>query len=137
MQALAMRIHINEASPLISHSITGVNNRMADVASRTFHRNTTTHKMFTLPNDDFLHLFNSTFPLQDNSWRSFHLSSKITLLVFSERAKHQCWRHGCESQRKGALLAALVRLHHTLPSRGSQAHKHPHHPMNRTHHCLC
>ena len=33
MRALAMRIHVNEASPLISHSITGIDNRMADMAS--------------------------------------------------------------------------------------------------------
>ena len=35
-RALAMRIHANDASPLISVSIAGVKNRMADVASCTF-----------------------------------------------------------------------------------------------------
>jgi hypothetical protein len=35
-RALALRIHANEASPLILVSIAGVKNRMADVASRTF-----------------------------------------------------------------------------------------------------
>jgi hypothetical protein len=79
-----MRIHVNEASPLTSHSIAGINNKLADMASRTFHRNTITHETFAIPDDDFLHLFNSTFPLQDNSWRSFRLSSKLTSLVFSE-----------------------------------------------------
>ena len=79
-----MRIHVNEASPLISHSIAGVDNKLADMASRTFHRNTATHETFAMPDDDFLHLFNSTVPLQDNSWRSFRLSSKLTSLVFSE-----------------------------------------------------
>ena len=83
-QALAMHIHVNEASPLISHSIASVDNTLADMTSQTFHRNTATHETFTLPDDDFLHLFNSTFPLHDNSWCSFRLSSKLTSLVVSE-----------------------------------------------------
>ena len=84
MQALAMCIHMNKASPLTSHSIAGIDNKLADMATRTFHRNTATHKTFAIPDDNFLHLFNSTFPLQNNSWCSFCLSSKLTLLVFSE-----------------------------------------------------
>ena len=32
-QTLAMRIHVNKASPLISHSIASIDNRMADMAS--------------------------------------------------------------------------------------------------------
>jgi hypothetical protein len=36
-RALAMRIHANEASPLVSVSIAGTDNTMADAASRTFH----------------------------------------------------------------------------------------------------
>ena len=36
-RALAMHIHINEASPLTSLSIAGINNTMADTTSCTFH----------------------------------------------------------------------------------------------------
>ena len=84
--ALAMQIHINEASPLTSLSTASVDNQMANIASRTFHHNTATPNAFAIfSNDDFLHLFNSTFPLQDNSWHNFHLIySRVTFLVFSE-----------------------------------------------------
>jgi hypothetical protein len=107
-RALAMRIHVNEASPLISHSIAGVDNRMADMASRTFHRNTATHETFTRPDDDFLHLFNSTFPLQDNSWRSFRLSSRITSLVFSElRGKASTLASWRRITKKGSVIGSI------------------------------
>ena len=62
-QALAMCIHVNKASPLTSHSKAGINNQMADVASQTFHHNTASNQTFAIHDDNFLHLFNSTFPL--------------------------------------------------------------------------
>lgn len=37
-QALAMQLHTNQASPLTTWSIAGVLNKMADMASRLFHR---------------------------------------------------------------------------------------------------
>jgi hypothetical protein len=83
-RALAMRIHANEASPLISVSIAGVENVMADMASRTFHRNTAAATTFTSDDDSFLHTFSSAFPLQNGSWRAFRLSNKLTSRVFSE-----------------------------------------------------
>jgi hypothetical protein len=83
-RALAMRIHANEASPLISVSIAGVENLMADMASRTFHRNTANAATFTIDDNSFLQTFASAFPLQNDSWRSFHLSNKLTSRVFSE-----------------------------------------------------
>jgi hypothetical protein len=83
-RALAMRIHANEASPLISVSIAGDNNRMANVASRTFHRNTASTAMFQISDNEFLHTFATAFPLQDDSWRGFRLSNKLASRVFSE-----------------------------------------------------
>jgi hypothetical protein len=83
-RALAMRILANEASPLISVSIAGTENRMADMASRTFHRNTATATTFDISDDEFLHMFATSFPLQNASWRVFRLSNKLALKVFSE-----------------------------------------------------
>ena len=73
-RALAMRIHVNEASPLTSLSIAGIDNTMADTALRTFHCNTATELTFNITNDEFLLTFNSSFPLQNLSWQGFHLS---------------------------------------------------------------
>ena len=83
-RALAMRIHINEASPLTSLSIAGINNTMADTASRTFHHNTATDHTFSIHDDEFLLTFNSSFPLQNCLWQGFRLSNKLASRVFSE-----------------------------------------------------
>ena len=82
--ALAMRIHVNEASLLTSLSIAGVNNTMADTASCTFHRNTATDHTFVISDTEILLTFNSSFPLQNCSWQGFHLNNKIASCVFSE-----------------------------------------------------
>jgi hypothetical protein len=83
-RALAMRIHANEASPLISVSIAGVKNRMADVASRTFSRHAVASDTFTISDTDFLQSFSNTFPLQDGSWSIFRVSNKLSSRIFSE-----------------------------------------------------
>ena len=83
--ALAMWIHVNGASPLTSLSIASVNNTMADMALWTFHHNMATTETIDINDDDFFHLFNSHFPLQDTLWHSFHLNSKLTsLILFSK-----------------------------------------------------
>jgi hypothetical protein len=83
-RALAMRLHANEASPLISVSIAGTENTMADTASRTFHRNTATADTFEISDVEFLQIFSSAFPLQNTSWRVFRLSNKLISRVCSE-----------------------------------------------------
>jgi hypothetical protein len=83
-RALALRIHANEASPLISVSIARVNNQMVDVASRTFSRTSATAETFQLSDHEFLQHFATTFPLQDTSWRVFRLSTKLTSRIYSE-----------------------------------------------------
>ena len=83
-RALAMRIHANQASPLISVSIAGVKNVMADVASRTFSRHTVSDSTFKITDSEFLHMFSSKFPLQDTSWNIFRLSTKLSSRIFSE-----------------------------------------------------
>jgi hypothetical protein len=83
-RALAMRIHANEASPLISVSIAGVDNRMADVASRTFSRHAVADNTFAISDEDFLQMFATSFPLQNDSWSIFHMSDKLSSRIFSE-----------------------------------------------------
>jgi hypothetical protein len=86
VRALMMRINVNEASPLVTVSIQGIRNAMADVASRSFgpgNKNSST--TFDTPNLAFLQSFNAEFPLEQNaSWQLFRLSSKLSSLVFSE-----------------------------------------------------
>jgi hypothetical protein len=83
-RALALRIHANEASPLISVSIAGVKNRMADVASRTFGRHAVTPDTFDQADAEFLRSFSNAFPLQDDSWSIFRLSDRLNSRIFSE-----------------------------------------------------
>ena len=84
VRALMMRINVNEASPLVTVSIQGIRNAMADVASRSFgpgNKNSST--TFDTPNLAFLQSFNAEFPLEQNaSWQLFRLSSKLSSLVF-------------------------------------------------------
>jgi hypothetical protein len=74
-----MRINVNEASPLVTVSIQGIRNAMADVASRSFGPgNKTSSTNFDTPNLAFLQSFNAEFPLEQNaSWQLFRLSSKL------------------------------------------------------------
>ena len=83
-RALALRLHANRASPLISVSIAGHYNRMADISSRTFNRNKASPHTFAINDTEFLHFFATTFPLQTDSWRVFRLSNKLALRIFSE-----------------------------------------------------
>jgi hypothetical protein len=83
-RALTLRIHANEASPLISVSIAGVENQMADIASRTFSRNAATSATFQILDDEFLRSYAESFPLQKASWSIFRMSAKLSLWIFSE-----------------------------------------------------
>jgi hypothetical protein len=71
-RVLAMRIHANEASPLISVSIAGVNNRMADVASCTFSQHLVTANTYAISDADFLQFFSDTFA-PTTGWLVEHL----------------------------------------------------------------
>jgi hypothetical protein len=83
-RALALRIHTNEASPLISVSIAGTDNQMADLASRTFSRTAAKSETFQFSDADFLRSFSESFPLQGDSWRVFRLSDKLNSRIFSK-----------------------------------------------------
>jgi hypothetical protein len=81
-RALALHIHANESSPLISVSIAGVINQMADITSRTFSRMSAMAETFQFSNHKFLQHFATTFPLQDTSWCVFRLSTKLTSRIY-------------------------------------------------------
>ena len=78
-RALTLRQHVHRASPLLTISIAGVDNDMADVASRAA-------KYSSKHNSpkDFLSMFNKKFPLpQKNSWHRYPLPSKLFSRVTS------------------------------------------------------
>ena len=83
LRVLAVRQRVCRASPLLTISIAGKDNDMADAASRWFKDDT---KYETdLPDTVFLPRFNAAFPLpQGASWKRFHFSSKIITRVISE-----------------------------------------------------
>ena len=71
-RALALRQHVHRSSPLLTVSIAGVNNDMADVASRAA-KNTAAN----ISQSNFLALFKSKFPLpKQHSWHLYQLPDK-------------------------------------------------------------
>ena len=82
-RALACRMLINRSSHLAALSIAGIDNPMADLASRSF-KHTGVHGNYNLTDSAFLTRFNSDFPLQqDASWKMFRLHDSVSSLVFS------------------------------------------------------
>jgi hypothetical protein len=81
IQALALRIQVTKASPLTTLHISGGENAMTDIPSRSFGSTA----RWNCPCDtSFLTLYNSTFPLPNQeSWTAYRLSSKISTRVIS------------------------------------------------------
>ena len=110
VRALMMRINVNEASPLVTVSIQGCRNDMADVSSRSFGPNSKTSSAnFETTHHSFLQNFNTQFPLEQNaSWRLFQLSTKLSSLVFSElRGQPQTMDSWRRLTRKGNAIGTL------------------------------
>ncbi len=77
LRALGLRQHTHRASPLAVTAIAGIDNTMADVASRSF-----INPLFK--NKQFLTTFAQLFPLpQNDSWHEFHLTTKLISPVIS------------------------------------------------------
>jgi hypothetical protein len=85
--ALAVRLKAMGASPLTPLHISGVENQMTDIPSRSFGSNP---KWFCKTDADLLNLFNQTFPLPNQaSWTVFRPSNVASTRVFSVlRMKH-------------------------------------------------
>ena len=97
VRALCLRLCILETSPLASLSIAGTDNKMADDASRLLH----------LSDETFLTYFNSTYPLQDASWKLLRPTNLLLSRVFSEM-------HG-----RPSTMASWMRLPKRLPDIGT------------------
>ena len=84
LRILALRQLISRSSPLLTVSIAGATNNMADVSSRSFNggkNKTWIHES----DDDFLRSFNVLFPLpQTNSWQMLRLPEELITRVISE-----------------------------------------------------
>jgi hypothetical protein len=79
LRALAIRQHAHRTSPLLTISIAGEQNNMADVASRSFRE-----KPFTSSHQPFATSFTNLFPLpQQTSWTECRLEEKLTSCVTS------------------------------------------------------
>ena len=79
LRALALRLHTHRSSPLLSLTIAGVLNKMADVASRSF-----IDSAFTNSSHPFLHVFQHLFPLKKpHFWTEFQLPKSLSSRVMS------------------------------------------------------
>ena len=88
-RVLAIRHRITQSSPLITSSIRGIHNTMADIPSRAFGTGAIARKYAGTPHH-FLTQFNSTFPLpQQQSWRLFQPTNKLNSRFFSLLLKRQ------------------------------------------------
>ena len=94
VRALALRVKKQGAAPLTALHISGVENAITDVPSRSFGSESKWH---CRNNDELLTLFNAKFPLpQQNSWTVFQPTNEIFMRVCSVlRMKHSTleeWR---------------------------------------------
>ena len=87
LRALAIRQKAQQSAPVIILPIAGKQNVMADTASRALNPKefTTGQGSRQVSHKTFLQVFQSQFPLpQEQKWRQFHLSKKLTTRVTSE-----------------------------------------------------
>ncbi len=81
IRALALRLKLNGTCPITPVHIADEENSMTDIPSRSF--GSEPHWLCRT-NDDLLTLFNTTFPLPNqSSWNVFQLSSRISMCVTS------------------------------------------------------
>ena len=78
LKALATRLHVHQAAPLLTVGIPGIENTMADVASRSFIDTT-----YTKSNKSFLQTFSDQFPLKTTCWKEFHICQRVYSRVIS------------------------------------------------------
>lgn len=76
-RALALRIHINRATPLQPVHIAGEKNQMVDTASKS------KDPRFTASNKPFLTIFNTLFPLKEIYWQECIIPKKTWSKVTS------------------------------------------------------
>ena len=105
-----LRLKVMKASPLSTLHISGVQNAMTDIPSRSFG---TPPKWHCQTENDLLTMFNSKFPLPNQaSWTGYQVGSKISTLVLG--CSLQRWKSGVNCQSEENTLASLGRLRHTF-----------------------
>ena len=111
---LALRMLVNKSSHLAALSIAGIDNDLADLASRSF-KKTGVKGNYDLSDHAFLTKFNADFPLQqDASWLMLRLNTKISSLLFmllrGETQRTGSWlrlkESGCDIGLTGSTSAA-------------------------------
>eukprot|EP00956_Cyclotella_meneghiniana_P002764 scaffold3249_cov37-Cyclotella_meneghiniana.AAC.3 len=80
IRALALRLKKSHVSPLATLHIAGEKNAMTDIPSRSFGSEP---KWYCKTEEELLTLFNSHFPLEQNTWTVFRPSQKIISRIFS------------------------------------------------------
>ncbi len=115
LRALSLRQHHHRSSPLMCAPIAGEDNRMADVASRSF-------IMHEFHNADFLHTFSTLFPPPQNSfWVEFrvpkNLSSQVISCLRGKPLKMASWTRPPKRARStGAIGWTTAKRLKSLPS---------------------
>ena len=107
VMVLAIRMREQRSSPLVTLSIAGVANTLADIASRSFGKQG--HKNHFATDDDFLFSFQKQFPLpQNKSWRYFRPNSKMKQNVNSElRGSHFTQESSRRITKRGGSIGAI------------------------------
>ena len=96
LKVLASRMAHAQFPPPQIHHIKGLENVLADYASRKFRMKLPDGSKTYLSDDQFLTKFNSKFPLQQKSWRLFRLNtnivSRICAILLMKRSTMASWR---------------------------------------------
>jgi hypothetical protein len=115
IRALALRLKLNGTCPITPLHITGEENHMTDIPSRSFGSEPKWHcKSHT----DLLTLFNNLFPRpSQNSWTVFQISYVVGMRVTSVLQMTDFnWNSGGDYQRSGKMLEPLSGLCRTYGS---------------------
>ena len=101
LRVLALRMKLAGTSPLIPMHIPGEENGLSDVPSRSFGGKAKWH---CKNDDEFLTLFNKTFPLPNqNSWTIFHLpkelSSGVISILLTQASELEEWRRPSKGKK--------------------------------------
>ena len=106
IRALALRLKVMKASPLSTLHISGVQNAMTDIPSRSFG---TPPKWHCQTENDLLTMFNSKFPLPNQaSWTGYQVGSKISTLVLSVlRMQLTTLEEWCQLPKRGKHIGVV------------------------------
>ena len=108
LRALAMRLKVARASPIIPMHIPGVENAISDIPSRSFGRKVKWH---CKTDADFLAMFSQKFPLpKQNCWTLFQppkvLTSKVISVLLRQHSELGEW---CRLTRKSRSIGSRGR----------------------------